>query len=692
MSDQRGVFTLRTTNLLRRKEQWVDLNDVWHSPLTKNTGYYAGGLDNTYHDIATIEKVDLTVDTILPTPSYNLSASRYDVSGTGSINDGYFGGGQAAGTTYATTDKITYSTDNTAPAPGANLFSEIAGSAASGNQTHGYFGGGYDSLASAYTSSFSKIRYSDDTRLNTPTTNLRLARLGSAAMGNELSGYFIGGMTAAGSPTVFTEYSTIDKLVYSTDTCFSSPSFTYPQSYRASGAVGNSEFGIVAGGLGAGNSVVYNAVYKLSFSTDTFSGLGEVSGLPDSKFGIASLGNSTDAYFGGGRAVPGVTSDFYKIQYSTSTYSPVPNINFVTPRFVGAASGARSNGLTSVKLLEDAAVRYIDGVGISSTAQPPVATPSPSSTSISTPNTGYFGGGRTSGPVAFNTMNRIDFTSDTRSNIPSLKDKRREFGATSNSTHGYFAGGWPGIRSSVEKRTYSTETASRVPSAELPTSRGGMGATGTLNHGYFVGGYPGTRSSTEKLSYSSEVTAYVPGCQLSDPRYDVAGTGNSTHGYFAGGDTPGSPGYKAIIDKLSYSIDTIEPVPGASLSVARGSLAATGNSTNGYFGGGFPYKTNLDVIRYSDDTIIAAPQANIGPSIRNQIAATGNSDAGYFAGGGYPAESTVTKIRYSDNTTLSVPAGTLPSDIYLRDEYAGLAGTGARDEGRPSQISIPHVI
>ena len=689
MADTRGVFIFDQVVEQKLEEQWVDSNDVWHSPPTPNTGYYAGGLDNTFHAVATIEKVDLTHDTILPTPSSNLSASRYDFSGTGSINDGYFGGGSGL---KSTTDKISYSTDNTVPAPGANLFSEIAGSAASGNQTHGYFGGGFDGLTSAYTSSFSKIRYSDDTRLSTPTTNLRLARFGSAAMGNELSGYFIGGMTSTGSPIVYTEYSTIDKLVYSTDTCFSSPSFTYPQSYRASGAVGNSEFGIVAGGLGGGNAFVYNAVYKLSFSTDTFSGLNEVSALPDSKFGVAPLGNSTDAYFGGGRTASGVTSDFHKIQYSTSTYSPVPNINFVTPRFVGAASGARSNELTSVKLLEDAAVRYIDGVGISSTAQPPVATPSPSSTSISTPNTGYFGGGHTTGPVAFNSMNRIDFTSDTRSNIPSLKDSRREFGATSNSTHGYFGGGWPGERSSVEKRTYSTETAARVPSAEFPTERAGMAATGTLNHGYFVGGYPGTRSSTEKLSYSSEVTAYVPGCQLTDPRYDLAGTGNSTHGYFAGGDTPASPGYKSTMDKVTYSSDTTAAVPGANLSVARYGLAATGNSTNGYFGGGFPFKTNVDVIRYSDDTLVAAPQANIGPSIRNLLTATGNSDAGYFAGGGYPAESSVTKIRYSDNTTLSVPAGTLPSDINLRDEYAGLAATGARDEGRPSQTSIPHVI
>jgi hypothetical protein len=40
------------------------------------------------------------------------------------------------------------------------------------------------------------------------------------------------------------------------------------------------------------------------------------------------------------------------------------------------------------------------------------------------------------------------------------------------------------------------------------------------------------------------------------------------------------------MDKVTYSSDTTAAVPGANLSVARSSLAATGNSTAGYFGGG----------------------------------------------------------------------------------------------------------
>ena len=42
------------------------------------------------------------------------------------------------------------------------------------------------------------------------------------------------------------------------------------------------------------------------------------------------------------------------------------------------------------------------------------------------------------------------------------------------------------------------------------------------------------------------------------------------------------------MDKVTYASDTTAAVPGANLSLARYGLAATGNSTHGYFGGGSP--------------------------------------------------------------------------------------------------------
>jgi hypothetical protein len=67
------------------------------------------------------------------------------------------------------------------------------------------------------------------------------------------------------------------------------------------------------------------------------------------------------------------------------------------------------------------------------------------------------------------------------------------------------------------------------------------------------------------------------------------------------------------MDKVTYATDTTAAVPGANLSLARRGLAATGNSTHGYFGGG--YTTNrvstMDKVDYSSDTTAAVPGANL---------------------------------------------------------------------------------
>jgi len=69
----------------------------------------------------------------------------------------------------------------------------------------------------------------------------------------------------------------------------------------------------------------------------------------------------------------------------------------------------------------------------------------------------------------------------------------------------------------------------------------------------------------DKVTYSTDTTAEVPGAALSVTRFSVAATGNSTAGYFGGGQNPAI----ASMDKLTYSSDTTAEVPGAALSVAR---------------------------------------------------------------------------------------------------------------------------
>jgi len=82
-------------------------------------------------------------------------------------------------------------------------------------------------------------------------------------------------------------------------------------------------------------------------------------------------------------------------------------------------------------------------------------------------------------------------------------------------------------------------------------------------------------------------------------------------GYFGGGST--NSGLVSTMDKLTYSTDTTAVAPsGANLSSSRYRLAATGNSEAGYFGGGFPGPVStMDKVTYSTDTTAEVPGASL---------------------------------------------------------------------------------
>ena len=636
MANTRGVFFL--SKIVEEKiplNEWVDLETVWHSPPTPNTGYYAGGEDPS-SVVTNVEKVDFTTDTLSASTVAGLTLERLSLGGTGNTKHGYFGGGYFPGF-YSTMDKVTYSTDDTVRVPGADLFLQVAGSAASGNQTNGYFGGGYDIGAADNTSSFTKIQYSDDTRIAVPATQLNSARNDLSAMGNQLSGYFIGGRNPS-------DVSTIDKLDYSVETCTSSPSLQYPASYSISGAVGNPSFGMVAGGRQTidGTNFIYDTVRKLDYSTDNFS---NVPALPVGKFGVASFGNGDFAYFGGGRAVPAITSNFVKIQYSTSTYSPVPNLNLGAARYQGASSGARSNGFSSIKLLQDEETRYTDDVQTG-------------------PNAGYFAGGLAPGDVS--TMDKVDYSSDTTTVIPGANLTQARYGVAgaSSRTSGYFGGGHPGPVTTMDKLTYSSDTTAVIPGsgANLSLARALLTATGNADAGYFGGGGGNPYFSTmDKITYSNDTTGAVPGAALTIPRgFHLGATGNPTAGYFAGGNAgPTYSGVVTTVDKVTYASDTTAAAPSAALSVVKAGLAASGNLTHGYFSGG-PSGSNsltlIEKITFSSDSRELVPGLNLAAP-RTYHGATGNATAGYH-GSGNPAgpQTSIDKINYSTDTSALIPS------------------------------------
>ena len=85
-------------------------------------------------------------------------------------------------------------------------------------------------------------------------------------------------------------------------------------------------------------------------------------------------------------------------------------------------------------------------------------------------------------------------------------------------------------------------------------------------------------------------------------------------------------------------------------------MAATGNQSFGYFGGGWVYESTVDRIDYSNDTATASPKGDLEEVGRTS--ATGNANFGYW-GGGYSGRSWVHRVDYSNDTATALQKGPL---------------------------------
>jgi hypothetical protein len=602
-------------------------------------------------------------------------------------NTGYFGGGTVPGIV-SRMDKVTYATDTTAFTPGANLSAVRNQLAATGNSTDGYFGGGAPGPGPV--STMDKVTYATDTTAATPGAVLSLARNSLGATGNSTDGYFGGG--AAGGPGTFT---TMDKLTYSSDTTAAVPGANLSLARVYPTATGSSTAGYFGGGgVVASPFTSYSRVDKLTYSTDTTAATPSAN-LSAARYAVGATGNSTAGYFGGG-VFPGVVSRMDKLTYSTDTTAFTPGANL---------SGN---------------VGFLAATG-NSTA-------------------GYFGGG--SAPGILSRMDKVTYATDTRAFTPSANLSIARFRLAASSARanalpalfpapsapavrfsdgtpgtppaatptpatttitvsdaGYFGGGDSAL-STMDKITYATDTTAFTPSANLSSGRRSLAATGNSTAGYFGGGAdafgPISVSRMDKVTYATDTTAFTPGANLSASRYRLAATGNSTNGYFGGG-RPGSPSTASVstMDKVTYSTDTRAFTPGANLSVARHGVAATGNSDAGYFGGGDTAspspavrRSTMDKLTYATDTTVFTPGANLSAA-RYILAATGNSTAGYFGGGFDGLTSRMDKVTYATDTTAFTPGANLSASRFelaaTGSSTAGYFGGGATPG--PSSVS-----
>ena len=293
--------------------------------------------------------------------------------------------------------------------------------------TAAWFAGG--NSPSNQTSTVQRITYATDTATATVRGPLDGVRYGQGATSDLNYGWYAGGR-------IGDALSTVSRITYATDT--DTASVRGPISYSAYfiAATGNTTYGWYAGGDGGPGSTVS----RITYATDTATGTSR--GPLSSTLGrMAATGTTTDGWFGGGyQRIPSQiqVSRVSRIAYATDTDTPTVRGPLSLARERLAATG--------------------------------------------TPSYGWFAGGNE--PGQFSRVDRIDYANDTAtaSTRGPLSQARLGLAASTDSdTYGWFGGGYkspsPGHKSTVDRITYATDTATATVRGSLSASRSYLAAT-----------------------------------------------------------------------------------------------------------------------------------------------------------------------------------------------------------------------
>ena len=302
---------------------------------------------------------------------------------------------------------------------------------------------------------------------------------------------------------------------------------------------------------------------------------------------------------------------------------------------------------------------------------------------------GYLAGGYDTNTI----NNRIDYANDTATATPkgNLSVARYAMGATGNADFGYFGGGNPGPKSTVDRLDYSNDFVTMIQKGSLSIPIHAVQASGDADFGYFAGGLD--KSTVNRIDYSNDTPTTSPkGPLTAAKRYSMGVSsqanalpqyrfsistpfafGNNPtrsypYAYFGSGNGNSVPSTTTTMDRIDYANDTATPLirgsMGTSAPSATQSYGETGNTSYGYFVGGrlgSPTAAISTVSRldYSNDNLSTSVRGPLSGA-RNYEVAAGNQNFGWVVGGQDPSNSSdVDRINYANDTTTASPRGTL---------------------------------
>jgi hypothetical protein len=433
----------------------------------------------------------------------------------------------------------------------------------------------------------------------------------------------------------------------------------------------------------------FGGLHRIDFSNDSVVASTR-GGLSAGGNRMAATGNSNYGWFGGGYTGP---SSFGGTPISTVTRIDFSN-DFVAAPVRGSLTRARRNlaatgnfnfgwfggGYTS--LTPNGPQTIVDRIDFSNDSQissprGPLSLQRYNLAATGNSNFGWFGGGTVGGVTpsvpqgpAHSTVQRIDFSNDSAIASPRgpLSEARiYQWLATGNSNYGWFSGAYSTSVTRIDFANDSEISSNRGP---LNAARGysPAAATGNSNYGWFAGG----PSPIDRIDFSNDLSIASSRGQISGGLADSATSGRATgpsiklqkagnFGWFGGGFTPSPSTPVSTTQRIDFSNDSVASSPRGPLSLARTTLAATGNSNYGWFGGGnTPTSVSrVDRIDFSNDFVTASMRGSLTGARGYLGGATGNSNFGWFGGGSPGPLLIVDRIDFSNDLSTSSPRGLL---------------------------------
>lgn len=292
-------------------------------------------------------------------------------------------------------------------------------------------------------------------------------------------------------------------------------------------------------------------------------------------------------------------------------------------------------------------------------------------------------------PAAVATADKSDFGAETTAAVSSanLSGNRANCGSAANpGTAGYVTGGRATLSGSdlatADKTTFSNDTTSAVPSANLSQAREelcGLSERSTKAYfgggGHDVGGTLTAVTTADKLTFSGESTSAASTANLSAARKFPQGMSEGTlKGYWGGGSTGAATATVTTVEKLTFSNDTAAAQAPAALSVARfGLFAGSDGSTKGYWAGGqngSPLST-IDKTTFSNDTT-----ASIAPTMTRNDGSSGSDANKLVMLGASPPDATGQKLTFPSDALAAFGSGTAGNLSVARQSCCGFSTVG----------------